>query len=47
MGKKERYDWCWTTRFRTATVYALFNLKCIVYMGATDIERQAPNVFRE
>ena len=30
----------------TATVCALFNLKCIVYMGATDIERQAPNVFK-
>lgn len=30
----------------TATVCALFDMKCIVYMGATDIERQAPNVFR-
>lgn len=30
----------------TATVCALFGLKCIVYMGAKDIERQAPNVFR-
>ena len=30
----------------TATVCALFNLKCIVYMGATDIRRQAPNVFK-
>jgi tryptophan synthase beta chain len=30
----------------TATVCALFDLKCIVYMGATDIERQAPNVFK-
>jgi len=30
----------------TATVCALFNLPCIVYMGATDIERQKPNVFR-
>ncbi len=30
----------------TATVCALFGLPCIVYMGATDIERQAPNVFR-
>ncbi len=30
----------------TATVCALFNLPCIVYMGETDIERQAPNVFR-
>ena len=30
----------------TATVCALFGLECIVYMGATDIERQAPNVFR-
>ena len=25
---------------------ALFDLPCVVYMGATDIERQAPNVFR-
>jgi tryptophan synthase beta chain len=30
----------------TATVCALFNLPCVVYMGATDIARQAPNVFR-
>src|ERR1700728_2587690 len=30
----------------TATVCALFGLKCVIYMGATDIERQAPNVFR-
>jgi len=30
----------------TATVCALFGLPCIVYMGKTDIERQAPNVFR-
>jgi tryptophan synthase beta chain len=30
----------------TATVCALFGLPCIVYMGATDIERQKPNVFR-
>ena len=30
----------------TATVCALFDLPCTVYMGATDIERQAPNVFR-
>lgn len=30
----------------TATVAALFGLPCIVYMGATDIERQKPNVFR-
>lgn len=29
-----------------ATVCALFDLPCIVYMGATDIARQAPNVFR-
>ena len=25
---------------------ALFGLKCVVYMGATDVERQKPNVFR-
>ena len=30
----------------TATVCALFGLDCIVYMGAVDIERQAPNVQR-
>ena len=30
----------------TATVCALFGLPCVVYMGQTDIERQAPNVFR-
>ncbi len=28
----------------TATVCALMGLKCIVYMGALDVERQAPNV---
>ncbi|GGD16843.1 tryptophan synthase subunit beta [Aquisalinus flavus] len=30
----------------TATVCARFGLPCIVYMGATDVERQKPNVFR-
>ena len=30
----------------TATVCARFGLPCVVYMGKTDIERQAPNVFR-
>ena len=30
----------------TATVCALFGMPCVVYMGATDIERQAPNVYR-
>src|SRR5690242_1735157 len=30
----------------TATACALFDLPCVVYMGATDIERQKPNVFR-
>ena len=30
----------------TATVCAQFGLQCVVYMGATDVERQAPNVFR-
>lgn len=30
----------------TATVCALFGLQCVIYMGATDIERQAPNVYR-
>ncbi len=28
----------------TATVCALFGMTCIVYMGALDVERQAPNV---
>lgn len=30
----------------TATVCALMNLECKVFMGATDIKRQAPNVAR-
>jgi tryptophan synthase beta chain len=30
----------------TATVCALFKLPCTIFMGAKDIERQAPNVFR-
>ena len=30
----------------TATVCALFDLPCVVYMGETDIARQQPNVFR-
>ncbi len=30
----------------TATVCALFGLKCVIYMGATDVARQQPNVFR-
>jgi len=30
----------------TATVAALFDLPCTVYMGAVDIARQRPNVFR-
>ncbi len=30
----------------TASVAAKFGLPCIVYMGAEDIERQKPNVFR-
>ncbi len=29
-----------------ATVCALFDLPCVVYMGATDVARQKPNVFR-
>jgi tryptophan synthase beta chain len=29
-----------------ATVCALFDMSCTVYMGATDVERQQPNVFR-
>ena len=30
----------------TATVCALFGLPCTIYMGAADVERQKPNVFR-
>lgn len=30
----------------TATVCARFGLKCVVYMGAKDMQRQKPNVFR-
>ena len=30
----------------TATVCALFDIPCVIYMGETDIERQSPNVFR-
>ena len=30
----------------TATVCARFGLPCVIYMGARDIERQQPNVFR-
>lgn len=30
----------------TATVCALFNMPCTIYMGAKDVERQSPNVFR-
>ncbi|NOR62847.1 MAG: pyridoxal-phosphate dependent enzyme, partial [Rhodobacteraceae bacterium] len=30
----------------TATVCAKFGLKCVVFMGKTDVDRQSPNVFR-
>jgi tryptophan synthase beta chain len=30
----------------TATLCARFGLKCVVYMGEVDVERQKPNVFR-
>ncbi len=30
----------------TATACALMGMKCVVYMGAVDVERQAPNVAR-
>ena len=30
----------------SATVAARLGLECVVYMGATDVERQAPNVYR-
>src|SRR5580700_10903576 len=29
-----------------ATVSALFNIPCVIYMGTKDMERQKPNVFR-
>ncbi|MCL2385759.1 MAG: tryptophan synthase subunit beta, partial [Alphaproteobacteria bacterium] len=30
----------------TATACARFGLECVIYMGAVDVERQKPNVFR-
>ncbi len=30
----------------TATVCALLGLECVIYMGATDVQRQRPNLFR-
>ena len=30
----------------SATVAALLGLECVVYMGADDVERQSPNVYR-
>lgn len=30
----------------TATVAARFGMRCVVYMGAEDMQRQSPNVFR-
>ena len=30
----------------TATVCARFGLKCVIFMGKKDVERQSPNVFR-
>lgn len=30
----------------TATVCALFDIPCVIYMGAKDMERQKPNLFR-
>jgi tryptophan synthase beta subunit len=30
----------------TATVCALMGMKCLVYMGDTDVKRQAPNVYK-
>ncbi len=30
----------------TATVCALFNIPCTIFMGSKDVERQSPNVFR-
>ncbi len=30
----------------TATVCAMFDMECVIYMGAVDMERQALNVFR-
>lgn len=30
----------------TATVCALFDMECVIFMGETDVQRQSPNVFR-
>ena len=30
----------------TATVCAHFGMECVIYMGAKDVERQSPNLFR-
>ena len=30
----------------TATICARYGLECVVYMGAEDVKRQAPNVYR-
>lgn len=30
----------------TATVCALFNIPCVIYMGSKDMQRQKPNLFR-
>ncbi len=30
----------------TATACALFDLECVIYMGAVDVQRQKPNIFR-
>ncbi|MDP1996261.1 MAG: tryptophan synthase subunit beta, partial [Gallionella sp.] len=30
----------------TATVAARYGMECVVYMGAADVQRQSPNVFR-
>jgi tryptophan synthase beta chain len=48
MGKKRVIAETWAGQHgvATATVAALFGMACQVFMGAEDIRRQAPNVFR-
>ena len=47
-GQKPRHrrNRCWPAWRRDGTVCALFGLRCVIYMGAEDMRRQALNVFR-
>ena len=46
MGKKRLIAETGAGMHGVATVAARFGLPCVIYMGATDIERQQANVFR-